>query len=47
MYNFISTEIIKTKSNESIKGRIKRLLERYEKVKKQNNQTGLIGNGLI
>ena len=40
MYNLISTEIIKTKSSDSIKGRIKRLLEKYEKVKKQNNQTG-------
>ena len=32
----------------SIKGRIKCLLENYEKVKKQNNSTGsgLIGNGL-
>jgi hypothetical protein len=39
MYNLISTEIIKTKSSDSIKGRIKRLLEKYEKVKKQNNQT--------
>ncbi|PKY51822.1 hypothetical protein RhiirA4_469083 [Rhizophagus irregularis] len=27
MYNLISTEIIKTKSSDSIKGRIKRLLE--------------------
>ena len=40
MYNLISTEIIKTKSSDSIKGRIKRLLEKYEKVKKQNDQTG-------
>ncbi|CAB4438217.1 unnamed protein product [Rhizophagus irregularis] len=40
IYNSISTEVIKTKSSESIKGRIKRLLEKYEKVKKQNNQSG-------
>lgn len=40
MYNLISTEIIKTKSSDSIKGRIKRLLEKYEQVKKLNNQTG-------
>ena len=40
MYNLISTEVIKTKSSESIKGRIKRLLKKYEKVKKQNDKTG-------
>ncbi|PKC02060.1 hypothetical protein RhiirA5_425795 [Rhizophagus irregularis] len=43
MYNLISTEIIKTKTSDSIKGRIKRLLEKYEKVKKQNNQKDLKG----
>jgi hypothetical protein len=43
MYNLISTEIIKTMSSDSIKGRIKRLLEKYEKVKKQNNQKDLKG----
>ena len=40
MYNLISSEVIKTKSSESIKGRIKRLLEMYEKVKKQNDKMG-------
>ncbi|RGB26587.1 hypothetical protein C1646_770237 [Rhizophagus diaphanus] len=34
IYNSISTEVIKTKSSKSIKGQIKRLLEKYEKVKK-------------
>ncbi|RIA88381.1 hypothetical protein C1645_775112 [Glomus cerebriforme] len=40
IYKAISTEIIKTKTSESIKGRISRLLEKYEKVKKQNDKTG-------
>ncbi|GBB91750.1 hypothetical protein RclHR1_19100001 [Rhizophagus clarus] len=40
MYNLISTEVIKTKSSECIKRRIKRLLETYEKVKRQNDKTG-------
>jgi hypothetical protein len=40
IYKAISTEIIKTKTSDSIKGRISRLLEKYEKVKKQNDKTG-------
>ncbi|GBC03598.1 hypothetical protein RclHR1_05200009 [Rhizophagus clarus] len=40
IYNSISTEVIKVKSSASIKGRIKRLLEKYEKIKKENDQTG-------
>ncbi|PKY62481.1 hypothetical protein RhiirA4_489009 [Rhizophagus irregularis] len=40
VYNSISTEVIKTKTSASIKGRVQRLLVKYENVKKQNNQTG-------
>jgi hypothetical protein len=39
IYNSISSEVIKAKSSASIKGRIKRLLEKYEKIKKENDQT--------
>ncbi|CAB4489810.1 unnamed protein product [Rhizophagus irregularis] len=39
IYNSISTEVIKTKSSESIKGRIKRLLEKYEKVVKKKKSS--------
>lgn len=39
-YAVVSSNIIKTKTAESIKGRLNRLLEKYDKVKQQNNQTG-------
>ncbi|RGB26429.1 hypothetical protein C1646_721239 [Rhizophagus diaphanus] len=39
-YAIVSRSIIKTKSAESIKGRLNRLLEKYSKVKRQNNQSG-------
>jgi hypothetical protein len=39
-YAMVSRNIIKTKTAESIKGRSSRLLEKYSKVKRQNNQSG-------
>lgn len=36
-YAIVSRNIIKTKNAESIKGRLSRLLEKYSKVKRQNN----------
>ncbi|PKY50075.1 hypothetical protein RhiirA4_466347 [Rhizophagus irregularis] len=38
MYNLISTEIIKTKSSDSIKCRIKHLLEKYKNINQSKNQ---------
>jgi len=39
-YNTVSSKIITSKSPESIKGRLRRLLDKYEKVKQLNNKTG-------
>src|SRR6266516_2060629 len=39
-YNTISSKVLKSKSSESIKGRLRRLLDKYEKVKQLNNKTG-------
>jgi hypothetical protein len=39
-YALVSKNIIKSKTAESIKGRLNRLLEKYDKVKQQNNQSG-------
>ena|GEM_PF-4774990 len=39
-YTLVSRDIIRSKSAESIKGRLNRLLEKYDKVKRQNNQSG-------
>ncbi|CAG8487621.1 5645_t:CDS:2 [Funneliformis caledonium] len=39
-YALVSRDIIKSKTAESIKGRLNRLLEKYGKVKQENNQSG-------
>ena len=39
-YDTVSSKIVTSKSAESIKGRLRRLLEKYDKVKQLNNQTG-------
>lgn len=39
-YQTISSKVIKSKSAESIKGRLRRLLDKYSKVKQLNNRTG-------
>lgn len=39
-YNVVSSKVMKSKSTESIKGRLRRLLDKYEKVKQENNKTG-------
>jgi hypothetical protein len=39
-YNTVSSKVLKSKSAESIKGRLRRLLDKYEKVKQENNKTG-------
>ena len=39
-YTLVSRDVIKSKTMESIKGRLNRLLEKYDKVKQQNNQSG-------
>ena len=39
-YNTIFSKVLKSKSPESIKGRLRKLLDKYEKVKQLNNKTG-------
>jgi hypothetical protein len=39
-YNIVSSKVLKSKSAESIKGRLRRLLDKYKKVKQKNNKTG-------
>lgn len=39
-YALVSKNVIKSKTAESIKGRLNRLLDKYVKVKQQNNQSG-------